>query len=73
MFHPSTYKMSSSFNLKALGKFLPVNYQKGVGASAVSGCPYHIGDYAEGGVIICLTQDGMHGLVAAIKNTPLPL
>ncbi len=29
-FRPSTYKISSSSLLQALGKFLPVNYQKGV-------------------------------------------
>ena len=67
-FRPSTYKMSSSSVLQALGKFLPVNYQKGVNASAMSGCPYHIGDFAQGGVIIFLTHDGMHGLVAAIED-----
>ena len=67
LFSPSTYKMSSSSVLQALGKFLPVNYQKGVN-SAVSGCPYHIGDFAQGGVIIWLTNDGMHGLVAAIED-----
>ena len=34
----------------------------------ISGCPYHIGDFAQGGVIIFLTHDGMHGLVAAIDD-----
>jgi hypothetical protein len=66
-FRPSTYKMSSSSVLQALGKFLPVQYQKGVN-SAFSGCPYHIGDFAQGGVIIFLTHDGLHGLVAAIED-----
>ncbi len=68
LFSRSTYKMSASSVLQALGKFLPVNYQKGVNTSALSGCPYHIGDFAEGGVIIFLTHDGMHGLVAAIED-----
>jgi hypothetical protein len=70
-FRPSTYKMSSSSVLQALGKFLPVQYQKGVN-SAFSGCPYHIGDFAQGGVIIFLTHDGMHGLVAAIEDASPP-
>ncbi len=59
--------MTSSSVLQALGKFLPVNYQKGVN-SALSGCPYHLGDFAQGGVIIFLTHDGQHGLVAAIED-----
>ena len=54
--------------MKALGKFLPVHYQKGITSNAVSGCPYHIGDFAQGGVIISLTHDGLHGLVAAIED-----
>ena len=61
-------KVSSSDVLKALGKFLPVRYQKGITSNAISGCRYHIGDYAEGGVIIWLTNDGMHGLVVAIED-----
>ena len=69
-FRPSTYKISSSSVLQALGKFLPVNYQKGVN-SALSGCPYHIGDFAQGGVIIFLTHDGQHGLVAAIEDAKM--
>ena len=61
-------KVSSSDVIKALGKFLPVRYQKGITSNAISGCRYHIGDYAEGGVIIWLTNDGMHGLVVAIED-----
>jgi hypothetical protein len=64
--------MSSSSVLQALGKFLPVNYQKGINTSALSGCPYHLGDFAQGGVIIFLTHDGMHGLVAAIEDASPP-
>ena len=63
-------KVSSSDVLKALGKFLPVHYQKGVNVG-ISGCPYHIGDFAQGGVIISLTHDGLHGLVAAIEDANL--
>jgi len=59
--------LSSRSLLQAITKYLPVRYQKGVSASA-TGCPYHIGDFAQGGVIIWLTQDGQHGLVAAIED-----
>ena len=71
-------KVSSSDVLKALGKFLPVIYQKGITSNQTLNCPkcppcpeapYHIGDFAEGGVIIWLTNDGLHGLVAAIEDT----
>ena len=72
LFSPSTYKMSSSSILKALGRFLPLDYQKGVVTSRGSNCPlapkYKIGDFAEGGVVIWLTEDGQHGLVAAITD-----
>jgi hypothetical protein len=67
-------KVSSSDVLKALGKFLPVIYQKGITSNQTLNCPtcpeapYHIGDFAQGGVIIWLTQDGLHGLVAATRN-----
>jgi len=78
LFSPSTYKMSSSSILKALGRFLPVDYQKGAVTSRGSNCPpcplaprYNIGDFAEGGVIIFLTHDGMHGLVAAIEDAKM--
>ena len=72
-------KVSSSDLLKALGKFLPARHyqrgvtqkdvtQKDVTSHAVSGFTYHIGDFAQGGVIIWLTDDGLHGLVAAIED-----
>jgi hypothetical protein len=60
-------KLNSKALLQAITKFFPVRYQKGA-ASSVVGCPYHIGDFAQGGVIIWLTQDGLHGLVAAIQD-----
>jgi len=60
-------KLNSKALLQSITKFLPVRYQKGA-ASSVVGCPYHIGDFAQGGVIIWLTQDGLHGLVAAIED-----
>ncbi len=65
----STQKISSVDStslLQSLGRFLPVKYQKGVGPTV--GCPYHLGDFAQGGVIIWLTHDGLHGLVAAIED-----
>jgi hypothetical protein len=68
LFSP-TQKISSVDStslLQSLGRFLPVKYQKGVGPTV--GCPYHIGDFAQGGVIIWLTHDGLHGLVAAIED-----
>jgi hypothetical protein len=34
---------------------------------------YKIGDFAEGGVVIWLTEDGQHGLVAAITDAGGPL
>ena len=67
-------KVSSSDVLKALGKFLPVIYQKGITSNQTFNCPpcpeasYHIGDFAQGGVVIWLTSDGLHGLVAAIDD-----
>ena len=72
-FQQPLIKVSSSDVLRALGKFLPIHYQKGIASNAVSGCPYHIGDYAQGGVIIFLTHDGLHGLVAAIEDASSPL
>ncbi len=74
VFSHSTYRVSSSSVLQALGKFLPVIYQQGTTTSQGGSCPpcpqakYHIGDFAEGGVIIWLTEDGNHGLVAAIED-----
>jgi hypothetical protein len=72
LFTPSTYKMSAGSLLKALGRFLPIDYQKGVVTSRSTNCPpaplYKIGDFAEGGVVIWLTEDGQHGLVAAITD-----
>ena len=75
-------KVSSSDVLKALGKFLPFIYQKGITSNQTLNCPacttcpeapYHIGDFAEGGVIIWLTLDRMHGLVAATKDAAILL
>lgn len=62
--------VNSSKIFGALKKFLPVIYQRGSSSSYnVSSCPkYKIGDFAEGGVIIWLTEDGEHGLVAAITD-----
>jgi hypothetical protein len=36
--------------------------------SYVGSSGYNIGDFAEGGVVIWVTQDGQHGLVAAISD-----
>jgi hypothetical protein len=38
--------------------------------SHVGSSKYKIGDFAEGGVVIWLTEDGQHGLVAAIDDLP---
>ena len=62
--------VNSSKIFGALKKFLPIIYQQGSASSYnLSPCPkYKIGDFAEGGVIIWLTEDGEHGLVAAITD-----
>lgn len=60
-------KLNSKALLQSITKFLPVRYQKGAAGSVVCS-PYHIGDFTQGGVIIWLTQDGLHGLVAAIED-----
>lgn len=66
--------ISSKGVLQALRKFLPVVYQKGT-ASGSQMCPkvpsYKIGDFAQGGVVIWVTEDGEHGLVVAIENAAL--
>jgi len=50
--------------IKALGLYSNVKYQQGV-----TGAPkYQIGDFAQGGVVIWVTHDGEHGLVAAIED-----
>ena len=50
--------------IQALGLYSNVKYQQGV-----TGAPkYQIGDFAQGGVVIWVTQDGEHGLVAAIED-----
>lgn len=52
--------------IQGIGLYSNVAYQKGV-----SGAPkYQIGDFAQGGVVIWVTQDGQHGLVAAIEDQP---
>ena len=67
-------KISSSDVLRALGKLLPVHFQKRITSNQTMNCPacptapYHIGDFAQGGVIIWLTNDGLHGLVAARED-----
>ena len=47
-------------------------YQQGVLVGAGYGYQYNIGDYAQGGVVIWVTQDGLHGLVAAITDASGP-
>lgn len=59
--HPRMY-------YEAVAKNSPTKFQKGVSSGYAEECIYHIGDYAQGGVIIWLTQDGLHGLVAAIDD-----
>jgi len=65
---------SSKSVLQGLRKFLPTVYQKGT-ASGSRICPklpsYKIGDFAQGGVVIWVTEDGEHGLVAAIEDAEL--
>jgi hypothetical protein len=68
--------MSAGSLLKALGRFLPLDYQKGAVTSRSANCPpaplYKIGEFAQGGVVIWLTEDGQHGLVAAIQDAGGP-
>ena len=77
----ASFKLSASSSTSifdALRKFSPIKYQQGgVGQEQnVEPVPpdriYEIGEFAEGGVVIWLTDDKKHGLVASIVNLGSP-
>ena len=76
-FMQSSFKLSASSSTSifdALRKFSPIKYQQGgVGQEQnIEPMPpnitYEIGDIAEGGVVIWVTDDKKHGLVVSIIN-----
>jgi hypothetical protein len=73
---PTSFRVSASDSTSifdALRKFSPIKYQQGgVGQEQKPPVPpdrtYEIGDVAEGGIVIWVTDDKKHGLVVSINN-----
>jgi len=53
--------------IAAAGRNSNVKFQKGLGGSETCSS-YKVGDLAQGGVVIWVTEDGQHGLVAALAD-----